>query len=100
MRAHLTMRRLSLAIFAALNILDIMTTHAGLAAGIPEGNPVPALLLGGGEIGFFAVKVGLSLAVVGAILRLRQYPRLWAVLPVVSLVLAVAVVSNLAMIIH
>lgn len=83
-----------------LNLGDAISTHVGLAAGIPEGNPIPARLLAdGGQLAFFGVKFGVVAAVVLVICLLgSRYPKLWHAITVTNVVLAAVVLSNVAQI--
>lgn len=95
------MRRhsITLALFAALNAADIATTRAGIAAGIPEGNPIPAAIMAAhGEAAMYVVKVGLCLLAAFAVVCLPQYQRLHYALKGFSAVLAIVVLSNLSLI--
>jgi hypothetical protein len=96
----LNQHRVGLLAALNLNLGDAVSTHIGLAGGIPEGNPVPArLLASGGELAFLGAKFGVAAAVVLVICLLgRRYPRLWHAITVTNVVLAVVVVSNVAQI--
>ncbi|MGE5619822.1 MAG: hypothetical protein ACM3US_11260 [Sphingomonadaceae bacterium] len=53
-----SLRRHRLVFFLALvlNLADALSTHIGLAAGLPEGNPVPAMLhANGSQLAMFGV---------------------------------------------
>ncbi len=86
----------ALPLFVAVNLLDAITTQAGLAAGIPEGNPLPALILdNGGMVAFLLVKLALVLWV-AALPDLLPHRRSLRYLPHLgSAFLALAVASNL-----
>jgi hypothetical protein len=45
MRAYFSRRVIIVLVFALVNVLDVWTTHLGLAAGLTEGNPVTAMIL-------------------------------------------------------
>ena len=83
-----------------LNLGDAISTHIGLAGGIPEGNPIPArLLANGGQVAFFGVKFAVVAAIVLVICLLgSRYPRLWHAITVTNIVLAIVVISNVAQI--
>ncbi len=90
-------RTVGLVLFMVLNALDAVTTHAGLAAGFPEVNPVPAMVLAlAGESAMLGARI---LAVASAfflVLRFHhRFPRLWIGIYVLDLVFAIAVVGNL-----
>ncbi len=89
-------RQVALLDFVGWNLMDLLTTDRGLSAGIPEANPVPAMLLGnGGEAMMYAAKVVVSLLLVAAVLLLPRFRRLWYAVDAASVVLAVAVISNI-----
>ena len=94
-RERIDLRGPVVVVFAALSILDGVTTQAGLALGITEGNPMPARLLEAyGLAGMWAAKAAVSMAVVALVWALPRYPRLRYSLIVTSAVLALAVASN------
>ena len=90
--------RVALLLALALNLADVLTTHLGLARGIPEGNPIPAMLhAGGGEVAMFAAKFAVMASAILLVSLLgRRYPRLWHTFTVTNLVLLAAVLSNSA----
>ncbi len=86
-------------LFVLLNVWDALTTWAGISSGIPEGNPIPALLIESGGIGALVLaKMALVALLGGAVLSLPRYRRLMYALYVGSALLAVAVLSNLSLI--
>ncbi len=84
-------------LFAALNILDIASTHLALKAGLSEGNHIPSLVLSmGGESAMYLFKAAISLLVISAVLRLSPYFRRLAFgLQAANGVLAAIVLLNL-----
>lgn len=96
------LRRHRFALLAALvlNIGDLLSTHVGLANGLPEGNLIPAMLhANGGEVAMLGAKVAV-VALVALIVCLlgRRYPRLWHTFTVTNVVILAAVLSNSAQI--
>lgn len=89
--------RSALAIFAALNLLDILSTRAALASGLAEGNQIPSMLLAaGGEPAMYLFKIAVTLLVmVSAIRLIPYYRRLRYGLHIANLVLAFVVTINL-----
>jgi hypothetical protein len=87
----------ALAIFAILNLLDIASTRAALAAGLAEGNQIPSMLLAaGGEEAMYLFKIAVTLLVMAAAIRLTPYyRRLRYGLHIANLVLAFVVTINL-----
>ncbi len=96
----LNRHRVGLLAAVDLNLGDAISTHIGLAGGIPEGNPIPARLLAdGGQLAFVGAKFGVVAAVVLVICLLGgRYPKLWHAVTVTNVLLAVVVVSNVAQI--
>lgn len=98
MRSDSTRGRFGLSLFIVLNLLDILTTHVGLAAGIPEGNPVPAFILASaGEPAMYAAKLAVCAVIILSVLRLHQYCRLRYTLYIGSAILLFVVASNLSL---
>jgi hypothetical protein len=92
--------RVLLFLALALNLGDALTTQFGLSLGIPEGNPIPAMMLAnGGRFALFGSKFGVMAVVLLAVCLLgRRYPRLWHTFTVTNLVLLAVVLSNSAQI--
>lgn len=92
--------RVALLIALVLNLGDALSTHIGLAGGLAEGNPIPAMLLAaGGEWAWIGSKFALVTAVVLMVCLLgRRYPKLWHTFTVTNVVLLAAVISNSAQI--
>ncbi len=92
--------RVALLLTLTLNVGDVLTTHFGLASGVSEGNPIPAMLLAhGGEVAMFGGKMAaISAVVLTACLLGRRYPKVWHTFTVTNLVLLAAIVSNSAQI--
>lgn len=87
----------ALAIFAALNLLDIVSTRAALASGLAESNQIPSMLLAaGGESAMYLFKIAVTLLVMVAAIRLiPYYRRLKYGLQIANVVLALVVTINL-----
>lgn len=85
-------------LFAALNLLDMVSTYFALQAGLAEGNRVPSMLLSmGGEPAMYLFKALVSLLVIVAVLRLSPYfRRLGYGLHAANGVLALIVLLNLS----
>lgn len=100
MAEGLYQHRLALLLLLLLNLADVITTHVGLAIGIPEGNPLPAMLLaGGGQLAMFASKAGMmaGMALIVCLLHDR-YPNLRLALTVTNFMLLLVLISNSAQI--
>jgi hypothetical protein len=80
----------------ALNVGDVISTLIGFRLGVPEGNPLPRLLIGHwGELTFFSFKLWLVAAVIFVVCLLEaRYPRLWRAVYVINAVLVAVVLSN------
>jgi len=89
---------LALAVAVTLHFGDIISTHLGLRMGLPEGNLIPATILGlRGE----AAMYGLKLATVSAVILLialldGRYPRLWRTIHVTNAMMVAVLLSNSA----
>ena len=113
MNAYPLLRRLDsnfvvlLVLFNALNILDALTTSAGLSCGYTEGNAYFAQLLASTGAWAYAIKIGLFLFFTFVLYRMRQayVPRpragsatfstmLFGVVLLVIVCLGVVVLSN------
>lgn len=92
--------RVVLILALAVNLGDVLTTHFGLARGIPEGNPIPAMLLANsGQFAMFGAKFAVMAVVILMVCLLgRRYPKLWHTFTVTNVVLLAAVLSNSAQI--
>ncbi len=89
---------LSLVMLALLEAADVLTTHLGLAAGLPEANPLPAFVLAhAGEAGLYGVKILAVLLFVLALSRLaqRRQTNAWRALTVLNVLMLGVVLSNL-----
>ena len=87
----------ALALFAGLNLMDIVSTRMALAAGLAEGNKIPSMLLAaGGEEAVYLFKVAITILVIVSAIRLTPYyKRLRYGLHLANLVLALVVATNL-----
>ena len=96
LRSHRTLLLLALAV----NLADALTTQFGLSIGIPEGNPIPAMMLAsGGRLALFGSKFVFLGALVLLISVLgRRFPKLWHTFTVTNFVLLAVVLSNSAQI--
>lgn len=75
-RAHLGLLPAWLALFALLNIGDLISTYIGLHGGLREGNPLmDGLLLHFGFVALIAYKVLVVAAVTIGVLMLRRFHR-------------------------
>lgn len=92
--------RVALLIALFLNLGDALSTHIGLAGGLCEGNPIPAMLLAsGGEFAWVGTKFAFVTTVILLVCLLdRRYPKLWHTFTVTNVVLLAAVLSNSAQI--
>lgn len=95
LRAH----PLLLVIFAALQLGDVVSTHLALGVGLPEGNPIPAAVLGvAGEGGMYALKLLAVVLFLVAIRylegRFRTNP--WRAVSAMNVVMLGIVISNSA----
>ncbi len=90
--------RAALILVLILNLGDVVTTRLGFALGIPEGNPIPAMLhASGGEFAIFGAKFAVMITIILLVCLLgKRYPRLWHTLTVTNIVLLAVVVSNSA----
>lgn len=90
----------SLTVFVVMNLLDVASTWMAMQRGLPEGNPVPSMLLeaGGTEL-MYLFKVAVVLLVVLAALRLSPYfPKIWYGVWIGNAILAVVVTLNVVQI--
>jgi hypothetical protein len=92
---HRTVRVIALALLILLNLLDIVTTSAFLRAGVSEGNPVAALGIESGWIGFVkaGLLLGLGIRVLDGKPRLASTCGLWFVTGVYATVVCVNVLA-------
>jgi hypothetical protein len=92
--------RVVLLLALILNVGDVLSTHIGLARGLPEGNPIPAMLLAnGGQMAMFSGKVAVFAAVLLVVCTLGdRYPKLWHTFTALNVILLLVVVSNTAQI--
>ncbi len=84
----------------SVNLLDLVTTLIGFKQGIPEGNPLPALILARGDLGLFiAYKLAMTLAFPVAVLLLsRRHRRIWFALPLATTIALIVVELNIVQI--
>ncbi len=87
----------TITLFAALNLLDIASTHLGLQTGLSEANGIPSLLLSsGGEPAMYLVKGLVSLAVIAAVIRLSPcFRRLQYGMQAANGILTLTVLQNM-----
>ena len=92
----LTGQRLTLGAFLAFQLLDVLTTHVGLALHHPELNRLMApIIAANGELAAYAAK-GAAVCILLAILMLsaRRMPGIWFAYQVAAGLTALAVISN------
>ncbi|MCL5256431.1 MAG: DUF5658 family protein [Chloroflexi bacterium] len=97
-RLDLTRTQFTLVIlFAATQLLDIITTRLGLQRGATEGNFIPSLILAShGQAGMYLSKlviVCLILAVV--VLLSTRYKHLWQAIRIINVITCLVVISNM-----
>ncbi len=90
--------RVLLILALLLNLGDVLSTYIGLSGGLPEGNPIPAMLLAkGGQLALFGSKFAVMAVVILMVSLLgSRYPKLWHTFTVTNVVLLAAVLSNSA----
>ncbi len=87
-----------LVLLLAAHLLDVLTTNLGLAAGVPEANPLAAALMRGwGEPAAYGVKLALAVVVLGLLWWVRRRS-LWPA-RVLCLAMVGVVVNNLVVIV-
>ncbi len=89
--------RPALTLFLVLSLLDIGSTWLGLALGLPESNPLPAMVLAKGGIAtMYGAKAIVTLLVAVSVVRLsRFYPRIWTGVRLGNGILCLVVSLNL-----
>ncbi len=94
-------QRILILLYVIFQLLDVVTTQAGLAAGLSEGNAIPAMILQAhGEQAFYLSKMALTLCLLGVAVSLSgKYERMWIALRLMTILTCVVVVSNLMQVI-
>ena len=84
-------------LWLVLNAFDVLTTIVGLRLGALEGNPLTAgLIASTDEVATYTVKLLVALVVVGLLCKLGRRPLFkW-----VNMVMAVIIISNVAILAH
>jgi hypothetical protein len=83
--------------FCVAQLLDVTTTHIGLAQGRQELNGVAAWIIANdGELAVYALKLGLVAALVGLLLAFgRKRPGIWNAYLIAAWITTFAVLNNL-----
>jgi len=97
-RQYLTVRVMALLLFAALNLLDAISTQLAITSGLHEGNLLPSLLLARcGLWSMYAFKAASVIGVALVVLYVSpRFSRVWYGIHVSNLILAAVVAVNLA----
>lgn len=87
-------------IWVAYNFLDVITTHLGFLHGFPEGNPVPAYIVGLSSPEFLPVyKLTVAFLWLGIVVWLaRRWKRVWIGLRLANVLVFATVVWNILLI--
>jgi len=83
--------------FCSAQLLDVTTTHIGLAQGRQELNGVAAWIINNeGELAVYAIKLGLVAALVAFLLMFgRRRPVIWNAYLIAAWITTFAVINNL-----